>query len=156
VRTPKVHVGSSEVDATVVLYDPNRDIAVLRVPGLRRVPLAFDGRAKTGDNAIVIGYPQDGPYRADAARIRGVQDAKGPDIYDDKTVVREIYALRARVRPGNSGGPLVAPNGRVYGVIFAAAADDPQTGYALTAKEVAGDAELGRTRQREVGTGPCD
>jgi len=156
VRTPKVHVGGDEIDATVVLYDPDRDIAVLKVPGLRRTPLAFDGKARTGDNAIVIGYPQDGPYRADAARIRGVQDAKGPNIYDDKTVVREIYALRARVRPGNSGGPLVAPNGTVYGVIFAAAADDPQTGYALTANEVSGDARLGRQRQNEVSTGRCD
>jgi S1-C subfamily serine protease len=156
VRNPKVHVGSGELEATVVLYDPDRDIAVLHVPGLRGTPLAFGGRAKTGDSAIVIGYPQDGPYRADPARVRGVQDAKGPNIYDNKTVVREIYALRARVRPGNSGGPLVTPKGAVYGVIFAAAADDPQTGYALTADEVSGDAARGRVGSEPVSTGRCD
>ena len=157
VKRPKVHVGDREITAQTVLYDPDRDVAVLSVPGLDRLsPLKFSGRARVGDSAIVIGYPQDGPYRADAARIRGVQDAKGPNIYESRTVVREIYALRARVRPGNSGGPLVSPEGNVYGVIFAAAADDPQTGYALTAQEVASDADRGRRATAEVGTGRCD
>jgi S1-C subfamily serine protease len=156
VRTPQVHLDSGDVDATVVLYDPDRDIAVLSVPGLDVSPLVFAARAKTGDGAIVVGYPQDGPFRADAARVRGIQAAKGPDIYQRKTVVREIYALRARVRPGNSGGPLVSPGGKVYGVVFAAAADDPQTGYALTANEVASDALRGRTATASVSTQGCD
>ena len=156
VRTPQVHLPGGEVDATVVLYDPDRDIAVLDVPGLKVTPLVFAPQAKTGDGAVVVGYPQDGPFRADAARIRGTQDAKGPDIYQRKTVVREIYALRARVRPGNSGGPLVSPGGKVYGVVFAAAADDPQTGYALTAKEVASDADRGRVATSRVSTQGCD
>ncbi|HUR12924.1 MAG TPA: MarP family serine protease [Mycobacteriales bacterium] len=156
VRSPKVHVGDREVDSTVVLYDPNRDIAVLDVPDVSARPLVITGRARTGESAIVIGYPQDGPYRADPARVRGIQEAKGPNIYDNRTVIREIYALRARVRPGNSGGPLVSTQGRVLGVVFAAAADDPQTGYALTAKEVASDAAAGRTATGAVSTGRCD
>jgi S1-C subfamily serine protease len=156
VKSPNVEVDGRQLRATVVVYDPDRDIAVLLVPGLSRTPLAFAGQAKTNDSAIVIGYPQDGPYRADAARIRGTQQAKGPNIYQNKTVVREIYALRSRVRPGNSGGPLVSPGGAVYGVVFAAAADDPQTGYALTAKEVAGDAARGRTATGAVSTRGCD
>ena len=156
VRKPKVEVDGSQLEATVVLYDPDRDIAVLYVPGLRRAPLAFAGKATTGDSAIVVGFPEDGPFRADAARVRGTQDAKGPDIYQRKTVVREIYSLRARVRPGNSGGALVDTRGGVYGVVFAAAADDPQTGYALTAHEVAGDAARGRTATERVSTQGCD
>lgn len=156
VRHPQVHVGDRNLDATVVVYDPDRDVAVLAVDGLRVTPLAFTGEARTGDGAIVVGYPQDGPFRADAARVRGVQQAKGPDIYQHRTVVRQIYALRARVRPGNSGGPLVSPGGRVYGVVFAAAADDAQTGYALTAREVSADAALGRTASASVSTQGCD
>jgi S1-C subfamily serine protease len=70
--------------------------------------------------------------------------------------VREIYALRAKVLPGNSGGPLLAPDGGVYGVIFAAAAEDPDTGYALTAREVASDATAGRTATERVSTRGCD
>ena len=156
VRRPTVQVGRTRFEATVVVYDADRDIAVLAVPGLRGAPLSFAGRARTGDSAVVAGYPLDGPFRADAARVRGTQDAQGPNIYQSRTVTREIYALRARVRPGNSGGPLLDPAGAVYGVVFAAAADDTQTGYALTAREVAGDAAAGRSATARVSTRSCD
>jgi S1-C subfamily serine protease len=157
VRTPKVEVGRGRtLDARVVLYDSDRDIAVLSVPGLDRPALKFNGKAKSGASAIVVGYPQDGPYTPTAARVRQTQQARGPDIYQSRTVVREIYALRARVLPGNSGGPLLAPDGGVYGVIFAAAAEDRDTGYALTAAEVAPDAQAGRTATERVSTRGCD
>lgn len=156
VRDPVVEVGDRKITATVVLYDPDRDIAVLRVPGLRRTPLAFAGPAKAGQSAVVVGYPNDGPFRADAARVARTQKARGPDIYERKTVVREIYALRGRVQPGNSGGPLINTSGEVLGVIFAAAADDPETGYALTAAEVAPDVRAGRTATARVSTQGCD
>lgn len=156
VRDPEVQVGDRRIRATVVLYDPGRDIAVLRVPGLDRGPLSFTGPATAGQSAVVVGYPKDGPFRADAARVARTQKARGPDIYQRRTVVREIYALRGRVQPGNSGGPLVDAQGRVLGVIFAAAADDPETGYALTAAEVASDARAGATATERVSTQSCD
>ena len=156
VDAPEVEVGEELLPGRVVLFDAGRDIAVLAVPGLERPPLAFAGEADSGANAIVVGYPQDGPFRADAARIRGTQRARGPDIYQERTVVREIYALRGLVRPGNSGGPLLAAEGGVYGVIFAAAADDEQTGYALTADEVAEPARVGAAATEAVDTRTCD
>ena len=157
VQNPDVEVARGDVRrATVVVYDPGRDIAVLHVPGLRLQPLRFAGEAKSGGDAIVVGYPEDGPFTAVSARIRERITAVGRDIYDRRDVRRDVYSLRTRVRPGNSGGPLLAPDGRVYGVIFAAAADDPSTGYALTAKEVAGDAEAGRTAIAPVSTQSCD
>lgn len=143
-------------DAQVVLYDPRRDVAVLYVPGLDRTPLSFAGVASRSDSAIVAGYPENGPFRPVAARIRARQEAQGPDIYQNQQVTREIYAVYAVVRPGNSGGPLLAPDGRVYGVVFAAAVDDPNTGYALTAHEVASDASAGSTRTQPVSTQGCD
>jgi S1-C subfamily serine protease len=157
VRNPKVEVARGRViDATVVLFDSDRDVAVLAVPGLDRTPLRFGGEAKAGADAIVVGYPQDGPFTPVAARVAAKQNARGPDIYQSRTVEREIYALRATVLPGNSGGPLLSPEGAVYGVIFAAAADDPKTGYALTAREVAGDARRGQTATARVSTRGCD
>lgn len=157
VRNPKVEVGRGRtLDARVVLYDSNRDIAVLAVTGLGRTPLRFGAQARPGADAIVVGYPQDGPFTPVAARVAAIQKARGPDIYQSRTVTREIYALRARVLPGNSGGPLLSPDGSVYGVIFAAAADDPKTGYALTAGEVAGDARRGETATERVSTRGCD
>lgn len=142
--------------ARVVLYNPERDIAVLDVPGLSRKALHFDGGANTGDSAVVAGYPRNHDFKAVPARVRGSQEARGPNIYGNRQVVREIYSLRAKVEPGNSGGPLLSPGGKVYGVIFAAATDDPDTGYALTANEVAPDARAGRHAERTVSTGQCD
>lgn len=157
VTEPQVEVKPGDVrDAKVVVYDPGRDIAVLYVPGLKLAPLAFAGVADSGDDAIVVGYPEDGPFTPVSARIRERITAEGRDIYGRREVRRDVYSLRARVRPGNSGGPLLAPDGRVYGVIFAAAADDNSTGYALTAKEVASDADLGRQRTAAVSTQSCD
>ena len=132
VSDPQVQVGENLLKAQVVLYDPDRDIAVLYLPGLARTPLRFAGPEVSGAGAVVVGYPNDGAFRADPARVRGTQKARGPDIYQQRTVVREIYALRARVQPGNSGGPLLDSAGRVLGVVFAAAADDAQTGATAT------------------------
>lgn len=157
VSNPLVEVSPGQTrEARVVVYDPSRDIAVLYVKGLKLAPLTFAGTAKTGDDAVVVGYPEDGPFTAVSARVRERITAVGRDIYDRRDVRRDVYALRTRVRPGNSGGPLLAPDGRVYGVIFAAAADDASTGYALTAKEVASDADAGRNATAAVSTQGCD
>jgi S1-C subfamily serine protease len=142
--------------ATVVLYDPERDVAVLSVPGLGGTPLQFAGPIGRGHSAIVLGYPEDGPFTPRAARVRSVENARGPDIYQNRQVTRQIYALYAIVQPGNSGGPLLTPSGRVAGVVFAAAVDNPRTGYALTAQEVAPDASAGATASGAVSTQGCD
>jgi S1-C subfamily serine protease len=139
----------------VVLYDPRRDIAVLHVPGLEAPPLKFAGPARVRDDAIIAGFPKNHPFTAGAARIRARQTAKGPDIYHSGQVSREIYAIRGKVEPGNSGGPLLSRDGTVYGVIFAAALDAPSTGYALTADEVAPDAREGARATTPVSTLSC-
>lgn len=157
VTSPTVETADGRaLHARVVLYDPKRDVAVLQVGGLGLSPLAFDGSLSHGDNAIVLGYPENGPFRADPARVRAQQNARGPDIYQDQQVTRQIYSLYASVRPGNSGGPLLSTDGRVAGVVFAAAVDNPHTGYALTASEVAADAAQGRTATKRVSTQMCD
>jgi S1-C subfamily serine protease len=146
----------SALRATVVLFDPARDVAVLAVDDLSAPPLAFSPRAaKTGDPALVIGYPENGPYRVRSARVRGQQTAGGTDIYGRNGVDRSIYSVRALVQAGNSGGPLLAYDGSVYGVVFATASDARDTGFALTADEVKGDAATGRTATTAVATGTC-
>ena len=153
---PSVQVGGARREATVVLYDPDRDVAVLYVPDLGLRPLPFASRpVDTNADAIVLGYPEDGPFFAGAARIRDRMEIRGPDIYNDRTVTREVYSIYGDVRSGNSGGPLIAPDGSVLGVIFAAAVDQQFTGFALTAAEVAADARTGATSTAEVSTGDC-
>ena len=149
--------GGATLSATVVLFDPRTDIAVLYVPNLDLAPLRFAGPASTGANAIVAGYPLDHPFTAVAARIGGVQRATAPDIYQQSGLVtRQIYALRALIQPGNSGGPLIDPGtGDIYGVVFAAAVGVPDVGYALTAVEVSGDAQAGANYTTPVSTDGC-
>jgi len=151
-----IEVNRQRHTGRVVHYDPNLDIAVLYVPEMGAPPMVWaDQEAATGSDAIVIGYPLDGPFTATSARIRDVRRVKGPNIYDNATVVREVYTIRAQVRSGNSGGPLVTRSGRLIGVIFAAAVDDPETGFALTADEARPVAAATATRTTTVGTGNC-
>ncbi|HEY2551644.1 MAG TPA: MarP family serine protease [Streptosporangiaceae bacterium] len=145
----------TSLTAHVVLYDPRRDIAVLDVPGLSAPPLAFASQAKVGASAIVAGYPLNHSFTAVAARVGRAETATGPDIYQTATVRRQIYAIRAVVEPGNSGGPLLTPDGRVYGVVFAASVAVPDTGYALTGAEVAPDVHRGVRQSAPVSTQRC-
>jgi S1-C subfamily serine protease len=158
VRSPAVFLSDgSRLVAKVVLYDPRRDVAVLDVPGMSGRPLSFAGHARSGASAIVAGYPEDAPHLVvGAGRIRDTIEAQGQDIYYRGTVTRQIYSLRAVIRPGNSGGPLLARDGRVYGVVFAAATNSSDTGYALTAAEVASDARAGSGATSPVSTKGCD
>ena len=144
-----------EFHATVVFYDPQRDIAILDVPGLRARPLSFAGPAGFGASAIVAGYPLDHSFTVGAARLDAAESAKGPNIYQNSLVVRQIYPIRALVRPGNSGGPLLSTSGQVYGVVFAAAVSLKDTGYALTSGEVASDVAAGRQATQPVSTQAC-
>lgn len=149
-------VDGNQYHASVVFYDPQVDIAVLYVPGLHMSPLHFVGQAQDGANAVVAGYPLDHPFNAVPARIGGIQEAVGPDIYQTGQVTRQIYEIRAVVEPGNSGGPLLSPSGGVYGVVFAAAVGVSDTGFALTSDEVASDANAGARQTIPVSTQGCD
>lgn len=141
--------------ARVVYLDPGLDVAVLFVPGLNAPALPFSGPARSGTPAVVAGFPGGGPLRIVPARVRAALTAQGKDIYGKGDVLRPVYSLRATVLPGNSGGPLLSADGSVYGVVFAAGIDDPDTGYALTAKAVGAGADAGRTATRALQTGSC-
>jgi S1-C subfamily serine protease len=154
--TALVEVGNGTLDATVVLYDSQRDLAVLEVPDLTAPALTFAAQpAEAGTDAIVAGYPLDGPYTLTAARVRSVIQLRGPNIYSSATVTRQVYTLRASVKPGNSGGPLLAPDGSVLGVIFGAAIDETDVGFALTAEEVAPVVQAGLTDDSAAATQEC-
>ena len=157
VDRPEVQVGGNgrSYDARVVLFDPDRDLAVLFAPDLPAAPLVLDPSGKRGADAVVAGFPSGGPYRLEPARIRDTIDARGPDIYHRTQVTREVFSLFAKVEPGNSGGPLLDSDGEVLGVVFAKSLDDPDTGYALTADEAAPVIRAGRDRTQRVGTGDC-
>jgi uncharacterized membrane protein required for colicin V production len=154
--TVGIETTQGDYPARVVHFDPEVDIAVLAVPRLRAEPLQFAPEtALAGDSAVVLGYPLDGPYRATPARVRGRINLRGPDIYDANTVQRDVFTVRAEIRSGNSGGPMVAPDGKVVGVVFGAAVEDPETGFTLTAEQVRAEVEAAPSQTANVSTGSC-
>jgi S1-C subfamily serine protease len=155
VTDPEVKDGDRTLDAEVVYYNPDLDVAVLDVPGLSAPAIKFDVHGKEKQQGAVLGYPQDGPYDAQPARIRGDQRLRSPDIYGNGTVTRHVFSLRGRIRPGNSGGPFVSSAGRVLGVVFAASVSDKETGYALTSEQVGRAAALGLESNDRVSSGNC-
>lgn len=156
--SPQVQVGGTgdELDATVVVFDAARDLAVLDVPALdaRPLPLAAEEGVR-GEEVVVAGFPQNGPYVLSPGRVRDVITAVGEDIYGGTEVTREVYSLLAEVRPGNSGGPVLDTQGAVVGVVFARSLDDPTTGYAVTLDEAAPVIDAATTATAAVDTGAC-
>ncbi len=155
VTEPEIQDGDRTVSGTVVYYDPDVDVAVLAVPELDGPTIEFDLDGQERQPGAVLGYPQDGPYDAQPARIRGDQRLRSPDIYGNGTVTRHVFSLRGLIRPGNSGGPMVSTAGQVLGVVFAASVSDRDTGYALTADQVRRAAAVGLDSSRRVSSGNC-
>ncbi|MBA3990357.1 MAG: MarP family serine protease [Propionibacteriales bacterium] len=155
VSEPVVQLGDDDLAAEVVYYDPDVDVAVLSVPELQAPALQFDDQAESGDNVAVLGYPENGPYDVQPARVRDEQLLRSPNIYGEDTVMRDTYSIFGLVRQGNSGGPLVNRRGVVIGVIFAASVTDADTGYALTSGQVERAADAGDSLLDPVGTGSC-
>ena len=155
VKSPRVLRPSDgrRLPATVVVFDADRDLAVLKVRGLGQTPLPItDG--KSGDQGAVFGHPggQDRVQIAPASVSQRVR-AVGRDLYDTHTTRRDVFILAAVLQPGDSGGPLVNLNGSVIGVAFAIAPDKPDTAYALTNREV--QAALALQSPTAVPTGDC-
>lgn len=151
-----VVLGEVSYAAQVVLDDPLTDIAVLYVPGLDApvLPLHTD-HVESGSDAVALGYPGGGPMTWSALRVREAIDLRSQGIYGQGESVRNVYTVRGSIKPGNSGGPMVNPDGAVIGMVFGAAVDDADTGFALTAAEIADEASAAATLTEPVATGGC-
>ena len=141
--------------AVVIYFDPKNDIALLRSDMLTSPPIAIGTQAARDTSLVAAGFPGGGSLKLIPGRVRSVAIANGDDIYGKNQVVREIYSIRAIVRQGDSGAPLLNINGQAVGLVFAASSTDPSTGYALTPTVFAKAIDTAKNSQTRVSTGPC-
>jgi S1-C subfamily serine protease len=154
--TMSVAFGGDTYEARLILYDPRQDIALLRVPTASAPALRLAATSpQRGTDAGALGHPGGGPLALIPAVVTAAFDAAGPDIYGAGSVTRSIVELRADVRRGDSGGPLLTAPGVVGGVIFGASRVDAGVGYALAASSVATEIREGTNRTATVGSGAC-
>ncbi len=151
-RTEIIRPDGQRVQGVVTVFDPDRDLAVVRVPEGLAPPLPL-GEGAVGVAGAVFGYPGGGPLRIAPFEIRQEIDAVGRDIYDRSDTRRRVFVLASALRPGDSGAALVNQAGVVVGVAFAIAPDRPGVSYAVTHTELG--AVLAGDLNTPADTGPC-
>lgn len=152
----QVLVNGGSYNATVVLFTPTFDLAVLRTSAPLGAPLTLDpSTVGHGTTGAIVGYPEDRTLTVGPAAVDGTITAQGRNIYNQGTVTRQVYQIDARVEPGNSGGPLVVGNGLVVGVVFSRSTVYTNVGYALTSPGVLTRVDQAKGRTARVGTGAC-
>ncbi|HIZ97645.1 MAG TPA: MarP family serine protease [Candidatus Janibacter merdipullorum] len=157
VDRPSVQVGGEgqRYAATTVAFDPQRDVAVLAVPGLDAPALPSGESQEHGDAVVVAGFPLGGPYDVEPGRVRDRIEARGAGIDGTLGATRDVYSVSARVEQGNSGGPLLSTTGQVVGTVFAKSVSSSGTGYVLTLDETRPVLEEGTRATEAVDTGSC-
>jgi S1-C subfamily serine protease len=154
--SPQVDVNGSLFPATTIFFDPHLDLALLRTNAPMGKPLAFDPNyVVRGAQGAIAGYPEDGPLTVVPAGVATRLTATGRDIYNQGLVVRNVYELSGVVRPGNSGSPLIAPDGRIIGVVFSRSTTNAGVGYALASPEVLAMVVQAENRTAQVSTQSC-
>lgn len=155
----RVEVGANGpgLPAQAIDFDPHNDIAILRVAGLAARPLVLASASPSGTSAAILGYPEDGPFDAEPGRIGQTVKIDTEDAYGNGPVLRSVTQFLGRVRPGNSGGPLVDSSGRVVATVFAALTGAPGSGAGLAVPDALVRQQLraAEARPAAVSTGGC-
>ena len=139
----------------VVYFDPTNDLAIIAVDGITAAPLPIAPTLAARSVAVVEGYPYGGPLTFGGAGVISVTTTPIPDIYGHASHPREVYALAAQVRPGNSGGPLLTTGGQAVGIVFARADKDPNLGFAMTTSELLPVVAQAESLSATVSSGAC-
>ena len=156
VAAPQVIDKYRTYTAVPIWFDPNLDIAVLRVNNLPDAALPLSSNdLPDHDAAAVLGFPGGGPLVAKQAAVIDQVLAEGQNIYNRGTVFRHIYELQADIKPGNSGGPLIGPDGSVAGVVFAKSVSQSNVGYALLIGPVKDSIQAAQSHNHRVSTSSC-
>ena len=155
IRSPYVTDRTGSHASKAVWFDPDLDFAILKTEGLSGKVLKIDTEIKErATPAAVLGYPGGGDFTADTAVILNQFTATGRNIYDQGRTNRDIYEVKAKIIPGNSGGPLIGADGSVVGVIFAESTVYDRLGYALLTSQITTPISQAKNHS-VVNTGSC-
>jgi len=156
ISDPFVFDANGSHKASPIWFDPNLDFAVLQVNNLAGSVLPINSSTiARGTPGAVLGYPGGGDFTAKSAAVLDEFTATGRNIYGQGETNRDVYELKADIIPGNSGGPLVATDGSVIGVVFAQSTVYNHVGYALNTTQVSHELAQAKAQNRTVGTGNC-
>ncbi len=154
-KRPVIKYNGASYESEPVYFDANLDVAMLRVKGLNAAPLKLAPANVTLDTTVaVLGYPG-GNYSVQPGIIRDTLAVAGASIYDRGTFGRGIYVVQTHVAYGNSGGPVVTPDGRVVGIIYSRSPDVSDVAYALTSVHLTTALQKATNSHARVGTGAC-
>lgn len=156
VAQPYVRDANGQHSATPIWFDPELDFAIVRADNLAGGALLLNNSiVPKNTQGVILGYPGGGALTAGGAGVIDHFTARGWDIYNKKTSNRNVYSLAAKVIPGNSGGPLIAADGSVIGVIFAQSTSYQDVGYALSIPQLTSAINQAQAQYRPVSTGEC-
>jgi S1-C subfamily serine protease len=156
VQSPKIRTAEATYNTVVVHFDPDNDIAVLRVAGLKAPALTINRmNAAAGSTIFALGYPGGGNFTVSPGVVLDRFEALGQDIYGKKRTTRDVYSLQTTVVRGNSGGPVVSADGAVIGVVFATSTTYNNIGYALTMEQIHEQLRSAEAKTAAISTGKC-
>lgn len=156
VARPSVIDTAGSHDAQVVGFDPRLDIAVLKTDSLAGGALALaPGRVDAGTKSVVLGFPGGAGFTASPAVVLETITATGRDIYNQDTTQRSVHTVKVNIQQGNSGGPLIAVDGSVIGVVFAKSTSYHDIGYTLAMDSVIQTFTQAQQNNEQVPTGAC-
>lgn len=156
IKNPYVEDENGTHKGSVVWFDPDLDFAIINTSNLAGQPLILNPEdAEPNTPAVVLGYPGGGDFNAGAAAVMDQINASGHNIYGTGHTLRKVYEVKAQIVPGNSGGPLIAKDGSVIGVIFAESTSYDHVGYALEMQKVIAEVNQAQGATQPVSTGQC-
>lgn len=156
VEKPSIVDTTGNHEAMVVWFNPNLDIAVLRTDKLEGQALNLhSGKIAANSKAVILGYPGGAGFTASPAVVLDTFTATGRDIYNQTETKRTVHSVKADIREGNSGGPLLAADGSVIGLVFARSTAYPDVGYTLTMDQVINDFAQAKDKTEPTRTGAC-
>ena len=156
VQQPIVQAPNGQtLDGRIVYFDAQNDLAVIAVSGLSASTLRLGGPLAVGDDAVVDGYPFGGPFTTGGAQVLARSIENVENIYGTARTSRELYTLAADIEPGNSGGPLLAQNGSIAGIVFAKSSTDADLGYAMTDTVLAPVVQQAAALSNPTSSGTC-